>query len=144
MTPGGSAQSLDRFVKAQAPVYATALAELRRGRKESHWMWFIFPQLAGLGRSETARFYALESLDEARLYLAHALLGPRLAECTAATLPHANAGAEALLGSVDALKFRSSMTLFAGAAGGDSPFSDALTLFWDGAPDPKTLALLEG
>jgi uncharacterized protein (DUF1810 family) len=134
--------TLDRFVDAQAPVYAAALDELRGGRKRSHWMWFIFPQLAGLGRSETARFYAIHSLEEARAYLAHPLLGPRLRQCTEAALGHAQAGAEALFGTVDALKFRSSMTLFDRASGGSEPFSGALDRFWSGRPDVATLALL--
>src|SRR5690349_7212891 len=106
---------LSRFVAAQAPVYAEALAELRRGRKEGHWMWFVFPQLAGLGRSPTALFYAIGSLAEARAYLAHPVLGPRLRECTETLLAHRRRGAEAILGPVDAMKLRSSMTLFEAA-----------------------------
>jgi uncharacterized protein (DUF1810 family) len=136
-----SAFDLSRFVAAQAPVYEQALAELRRGRKESHWMWFVFPQLAGLGRSPTALFYAIPSLDEARLYLAHDLLGPRLVECTRIVLGHRGASAEAIFGAVDAMKLRSSMTLFE-AAGGQEPFAEALHLFFGGVRDPATLALL--
>jgi len=132
---------LSRFVDAQAPVYAQVLAELRRGRKESHWMWFVFPQLAGLGRSPTARFYAIGSLAEARVYLAHPLLGPRLRDCTEAILAHRGRSAEAIFGPVDAMKLRSSMTLFE-AAGGQEPFSAALHLFFGGARDDATLALL--
>jgi uncharacterized protein (DUF1810 family) len=133
---------LNRFVDAQAPVYAEALAELRRGRKESHWMWFVFPQLAGLGRSPTARFYAIDSLDEARAYLAHPLLGPRLAECTEAVLAHRGRGADAIFGSVDAMKFRSSMTLFEAAAEETGTFAQALDSFFGGMRDTATLALL--
>jgi len=140
--PGRDAGSLDRFVSAQAHVYAAVLAELRRGRKESHWMWFVFPQLAGLGHSDTARLYALGSIEEARAYLDHPLLGPRLAQCTREALLHAGAGAESLFGSVDALKFRSSMTLFAVASDGAPPFADALARFWNGLSDPRTLSLL--
>jgi uncharacterized protein (DUF1810 family) len=133
---------LSRFVAAQAPVYAQALSELRRGRKESHWMWFVFPQLAGLGRSPTARFYAIESLEEARLYLAHELLGPRLAECTEAVLGHCGLAPGTIFGGIDAVKFRSSMTLFEAAAGEKGPFAAALDAFFDGERDPATLGLL--
>src|SRR3954466_15181770 len=132
---------LSRFVAAQAPIYAEALAELRRGRKQSHWMWFVFPQLAGLGRSPTALFYGIESLDEARLYLAHDLLGPRLVECAEAVLGHSGTPAEAILGTVDAMKLRSSMTLFETAGGAKGPFGAVLEAFFDGERDPATLAL---
>jgi uncharacterized protein (DUF1810 family) len=135
---------LARFVDAQAPVYERALAELRAGRKESHWMWFVFPQLAGLGRSGTARFYAIGSLDEAGFYLAHPLLGPRLALCTGATLAHSGRDAEAIFGSIDAMKFRSSMTLFEAAGGGAGTFGRALDSFFAGVRDAATLALLKG
>lgn len=135
---------LHRFVDAQAPVYAQALAELRRGRKESHWMWFVFPQLAGLGRSGMTRFYAIGSLDEARAYLAHPLLGPRLGECTAAVLLHPEQSAEAIFGSIDAMKFRSSMTLFEAASDGAGTFGQAIDSFFGGTRDAATLALLAG
>jgi uncharacterized protein (DUF1810 family) len=135
---------LSRFVAAQAPLYDQALAELRRGRKQSHWMWFVFPQLAGLGRSPTARFYAIASLDEARRYLAHDLLGPRLAECTRAVLGHRNLDAEAIFGAVDAIKFRSSITLFEAAGGSPDLFAAALDAFFRGERDPATLGLLGG
>jgi uncharacterized protein (DUF1810 family) len=135
---------LERFVAAQDGVYSQALAELRGGRKESHWMWFVFPQLAGLGRSPTAVFYAIESLAEARSYLADDLLGPRLAECTAAVLAHRGLAAEAIFGTVDAIKFRSSMTLFEAARGDAALFAAALDAFYGGARDPATLALLDG
>src|SRR3954447_6610087 len=113
---------LSRFVAAQAPLYDQALAEFRRGRKQSHWMWFVFPQLAGLGRSPTARFYAIESLEEARLYLGHDLLGPRLEECAETVLGHRGLSAGAIFGGVDAMKLRSSMTLFEAAAAVEGPF----------------------
>jgi uncharacterized protein (DUF1810 family) len=134
---------LSRFVEAQAPVYAEALAELKRGHKESHWMWFVFPQLAGLGRSPMAQHYAIGSLAEARAYLAHQLLGQRLIECTQAILAHRHLTAEAIFGPVDAIKLRSSLTLFE-AAGAQEPFDAALHLFFGGARDPATLALLGG
>ena len=134
--------NLGRFVDAQAPVYAEALAELRRGRKESHWMWFIFPQLAGLGHSAMARFYAIGSLDEARAYLAHEVLGPRLGQCTEAVLAHRGRGAEAIFGPIDAMKLRSSMTLFEAAAGEAGTFGQALDSFFDGARDAATLELI--
>ena len=104
--------NLDRFVEAQAPVYAQALAELRSGRKASHWMWFVFPQLRGLGRSAAAQHYGISSAAEARAYLNHQLLGPRLLECTQAVLAHRNGQAEGIFGPVDAMKVRSSMTWF--------------------------------
>ncbi len=132
---------LDRFVSAQADVYPQALAELRRGRKTSHWMWFVFPQIAGLGRSETARFYAIRDADEARTYLAHPVLGPRLIE-TARAVTVAPGSAEAILGGIDAMKLRSAMTLFAAVADDDAPFVAALDRFFDGQRDPATLALL--
>lgn len=138
-----NAIGLDRFVEAQAHAYADALAELRDGRKESHWMWFIFPQIAGLGTSPTSRFYAIASLDEARAYLAHPLLGARLRECTEAVLAHAGTRAEAIFGGIDAVKLRSSMTLFDRVAGGDNPFGRCLAAFFDGQRDARTLALLD-
>lgn len=135
--------NLNRFVDAQADSYAAALAELRAGAKRSHWMWFVFPQIAGLGRSATAQFYALGSLDEARAYFAHPVLGPRLVEVTQALLLHRNRSAEAILGGVDALKLRSSLTLFV-AAGAGAPFDQALDAFFAGERDAATLRLLEG
>ena len=133
---------LERFVTAQDGVYDRALAELRQGRKQSHWMWFVFPQIAGLGRSSTAMFYAIGSLAEARAYLGHPLLGPRLAECTEAALAYRGRAAEAIFGPVDALKFRSSMTLFEAAADEPAPFDDALDAFYGGERDPATLERL--
>ncbi len=130
---------LDRFVTAQAHLYGQALGELRRGRKTSHWMWFVFPQIAGLGQSEMARFYAIADLAEARAYLAHPLLGPRLIESTQAMLDHAGKRtAEAILGGIDAVKLRSSMTLFE-AAGGASVFAACLDAFFGGERDSETL-----
>lgn len=133
---------LQRFIQAQASVYGAALAELRQGRKESHWMWFVFPQLAGLGRSGTALFYGIGSAAEARAYLAHTLLGPRLAECTKTVLAHRGLAAEEIFGSVDAMKFRSSMTLFEAAADSSEPFAAALEAFYEGERDTATLRLL--
>ena len=132
---------LSRFVAAQTDSYATALTELRRGAKRSHWMWFIFPQIAGLGRSDMARRYAIASADEARAYLAHPLLGARLVEATAAVVA-ASGSAEHILGGIDAVKLRSSMTLFAAVADDPAPFRAALDRFYDGRPDPETLARL--
>ena len=133
---------LDRFVQAQDAVYPTALRELRAGRKRTHWIWYIFPQLAGLGFSERAHFYGLASLAEAAAYLAHPLLGPRLVECAAAMLGHGDATALEILGSPDDMKFQSSMTLFRRVAGADSVFTAALGHFFDGREDGRTLALL--
>jgi uncharacterized protein (DUF1810 family) len=138
---------LERFVTAQEPVFAAALAELRAGRKRTHWMWFIFPQLRGLGCSETASFYGLASLDEARAYLAHTLLGPRLERCTNAVLGIEGRTVHEIFGSPDDMKFHSSMTLFAIAANGAggetaSPYQDALGRWFQGTPDPRTLRLL--
>jgi uncharacterized protein (DUF1810 family) len=134
---------LDRFVSAQRGSYDAALAELSRGRKSGHWMWFVFPQIAGLGRSETARFYAIRSLAEARAYLAHPLLGPRLVEATRAVTA-APGSAEGIMGGIDAVKLRSSMTLFAAAASPAeaAPFEAALDRFFGGERDPETLARL--
>ena len=135
---------LERFIEAQQGTYEQALRELRAGNKQSHWMWFIFPQLAGLGRSSTARFYGIEGLDEARAYLADPVLGPRLGECTGAMLGWAEKlTAAEVLGHVDALKFASSMTLFE-AAGGDASYGQALDTFYSGERDGQTLAMLGG
>ncbi|MEH3157877.1 MAG: DUF1810 domain-containing protein [Sphingomonas taxi] len=135
-------QYLDRFVAAQATTHDRALAELRAGRKASHWMWFVFPQIAGLGRSDTARFYAIRDLAEARAYLAHPLLGPRLHAATAAAIA-APGDAEAIFGGIDAIKLRSSMTLFAAAADDPAAFVAVLDRFFGGKRDPATLALLD-
>src|SRR5689334_537077 len=122
-------EDLARFVAAQAEVWPTALAELRAGRKQSHWMWFIFPQLAGLGHSPMAVRYALRSADEARTWLADPVLGARLREGVAAMLAHKGERPEAILGGIDALKFRSSMTLFETVAEDPAPFAEALDAF---------------
>jgi len=132
---------LSRFVSAQAAVYPEALAELKEGRKRTHWMWFVFPQIAGLGVSPTARRYAIRSLDEARAYLAHPVLGPRLEECARAVLGVDGKTAEDIFGHPDDLKLRSSMTLFARAANDPGVFQAVLDRYYDG-PDPKTLDLL--
>ena len=135
---------LERFVRAQDErgTYDRALRELRAGRKTSHWMWFVLPQLEGLGRSETARAYALSDLDEARAYLDHPVLGPRLRECCRALLDLEDTSAVAVLGSVDALKLRSSMTLFVRADPDERCCVEVLERFFDGEPDPATEALL--
>jgi uncharacterized protein (DUF1810 family) len=138
---------LDRFVTAQdrGGTYQRALAELRRGAKTSHWMWFVFPQIAGLGSSAMAREYAISSADEARAYLAHPVLGPRLLECAQVVAGTAGRSAEAIFGSVDALKLRSSVTLFAAAAAddGDAPvFRAVLDQYFGGVPDEATVARL--
>ena len=133
---------MDHFLTAQAPVYSTALAELRAGQKCTHWMWFIFPQIAGLGVSAMSQRYALASLDEARAYIAHDTLGPRLRECTRAVLAHPEKSANAIFGHPDDLKFRSSMTLFAHAAPGQPEFNQALHKFFDDEEDPETLSRL--
>jgi uncharacterized protein (DUF1810 family) len=131
---------LTRFVAAQEEVYATALNEIRRGAKRSHWMWFIFPQIAGLGRSPTAQHYAIASIDEARAYLADPVLGPRLRECVAALQDLPPTSAEAVFGPIDAIKLRSSLTLFAEASG--ELMFDAAIQRWFGSRDEATLALL--
>lgn len=133
---------LSRFVEAQASTYSRALAELRAGDKRSHWMWFVFPQIAGLGFSPTAQQYAIGGLAEARAYLDHPVLGPRLRECTAAVNGVAGRSAHAIFGSPDDLKFRSSMTLFREAAPGEALFQAALDKYFGGEPDPRTLGLL--
>jgi uncharacterized protein (DUF1810 family) len=134
--------SLERFVAAQESVYPRALAELKAGRKQSHWMWFIFPQIAGLGHSAMAQMYAIASLDEARAYLAHPLLGPRLRECCDAVLAVEGNNAHAIFGSPDDLKFRSSLTLFSQAAPDEPLFSELLRKYYDSEADPSTLEKL--
>jgi uncharacterized protein (DUF1810 family) len=132
---------LERFVQAQDSTYDRALAELRAGQKRSHWMWFVFPQIAGLGSSPTAQRYAIRDLTEARDYLAHPVLGPRLTECAEALLAVEGRSAGQILGYPDDLKLRSSMTLFAEAAG-EGPagvFQRVLDRYYDGEPDPATL-----
>jgi uncharacterized protein (DUF1810 family) len=134
--------NLQRFIEAQADTFEAALSELHAGRKQTHWMWFIFPQLAALGRSTTARFYGISSLAEARTYLEQTLLGPRLRQCSEALLPwRGSRSAEEILGPIDAMKLRSSMTLFE-AASGDALFGQLLNGFYSGDRDDRTLALL--
>jgi uncharacterized protein (DUF1810 family) len=138
---------LVRFVDAQdsGGTYASALAELRRGRKTSHWMWFVLPQIAGLGQSPTAVHYGVRGLDEARAYLAHPVLGPRLLECADVLAALDTTDPVAVLGGIDAVKLRSSMTLFAHAAEDDATrqhFTAVLDHFFDGVEDPATLARL--
>lgn len=135
---------LDRFVRAQDGVHDRALAELRAGRKQSHWMWFVFPQLAGLGRSTTAQYYAIDGPSEAREYLAHPVLGPRLVEAARVAAAAPASGADALFGGIDAMKARSSMTLFARAADDPAPFRAVLDRWFHGSEDPLTVRLLEG
>ena len=135
---------LERFVTAQAPVFSAALDELKAGRKRSHWMWFVFPQLRGLGRSPTAEFHGISSLDEARAYLAHPVLGPRLILCTETVLAVEGRSLHAIFGTPDDLKFCSSMTLFALAAGEDeSVFRRALDRYCGSRLDQRTVALCQ-
>ena len=137
---------LARFMTAQAPVIDDVLAELGAGAKRGHWMWFVFPQLAGLGRSTTARHYAIRDLAEARAYLAHPVLGPRLTAAIAALMAASGDDPVAILGEIDAIKLRSSLTLFEAAgfeaAGGPSAIAVALDRFYAGRRDPATCALL--
>jgi uncharacterized protein (DUF1810 family) len=133
---------LSRFVEAQAGVYDGVLAELRRGHKTGHWMWFVFPQIAGLGRSPTARFYAIADLAEARAYLAHPVLGPRLVEAVEAINALPGRDAHAVFGSPDDLKLRSSLTLFQAADPGEPSFQRALDKYFGGRADPLTLEMI--
>ncbi len=134
---------LQRFVDAQAPVIDGVIAELEAGRKRSHWMWFVFPQIAGLGFSAMAERYAIASRAEAAAYLAHPVLGPRLVECTTLVQAVEGRSLNAILGSPDDLKFRSSMTLFAAVAPDPSVFEAALAKYGGGQRDARTLALLD-
>jgi uncharacterized protein (DUF1810 family) len=137
---------LDRFVSAQddAGTYESALAELRRGRKVGHWIWFIFPQLAGLGMSSTSRYYAISSLDEARAYLADPVLGPRLVECATVVATSAARSAVEIFGSVDAIKVRSSMTLYLRAEPAQPLWQQVLDRYYNREPDARTDAILSG
>lgn len=132
---------LTRFVTAQDGIHDVALAELMAGRKRSHWMWFVFPQMRGLGGSAMAAYYGIGSFDEARAYLAHPLLGPRLEAVTRAVLGQRGRALQEILGTPDDMKFRSSMTLFA-RAGGDAVFAEALAVFCGGVEDDATLRML--
>ena len=131
--------NLQRFVAAQQDVYEQVCSELRRGRKTSHWMWFIFPQIRGLGSSETARHFAISSREEARAYLEHRLLGPRLNDCTRLVTLIEDKSVEEIFGYPDDLKFKSSMTLFAHAAADNTMFLEALKKYFDGEFDPLTM-----
>jgi uncharacterized protein (DUF1810 family) len=134
--------NLERFVEAQAPVYDRALEELKAGRKQSHWMWFVFPQIAGLGHSPMAQHYAIQNLVEARAYLAHPLLGARLRECTQAVIAVEGKSAHDIFGSPDDLKFRSCLTLFAHALPDEPLFRAALDKYFGGEADALTLEKL--
>lgn len=133
---------LERFVTAQAPVIDVVRDELQAGTKRTHWMWFVFPQIAGLGSSAMSRSYAISGRAEAEVYLAHRLLGPRLRSCTALVLGHEGRSAVQILGQIDAAKFRACMTLF-GTVSGEAVFQQALDKYFNGAPDEATLARLE-
>jgi uncharacterized protein (DUF1810 family) len=133
---------LQRFVEAQAPIYAQVCQELRAGRKESHWIWYIFPQIAGLGQSPTSVRFAISSLDEASAYLSHPILGPRVKECATLAFNVEGKTARQIFGGIDELKFRSSMTLFMKAAPEAAVFQQCLDKYFGGDPDPATLAKL--
>lgn len=135
---------LQRFLDAQQGSVDTAIAELRAGRKRTHWMWFVLPQLRGLGMSSMAHRYGIESIDEARAYLAHPVLGPRLRAACEAMLSVPDQSAHDILGSPDDMKFRSCLTLFALAAPDEPLFPQALQRFYGGEPDPRTVALVRG
>lgn len=134
--------NLARFVNAQNPVYATVLAELRKGQKRTHWMWYIFPQIAGLGHSPTAKHYAIQSAAEARHYLAHPILGPRLVECATTLLAHKGQSAWAIFGSPDDMKLKSCMTLFAAVTTTETIFAQVLDRYFSGERDQQTLTFL--
>ena len=133
---------LDRFLDAQRGDYAVALAEVRRGRKTSHWMWYIFPQIAGLGQSSTARYYSIRDLEEAREYYAHPVLGQRLREISGALLELRGSDPVAVFGGIDSMKLKSSMTLFAVAAPEDPVFQQVLDKYYGGEQDTLTLCIL--
>ncbi|HTZ92433.1 MAG TPA: DUF1810 domain-containing protein [Streptosporangiaceae bacterium] len=144
MQPADDPYDLERFVAAQDAdrTFQQAVGELRQGRKTSHWMWFVFPQIAGLGHSPTARMYAISSIAEARAYLAHPVLGPRLEECAEIVCGIQGRSAEQVFGGIDALKLRSSATLFARADPATQVFRRVLDQYFDGAPDPATEAII--
>ena len=136
-----SNDSLERFLDGQRFGYETALAEMKQGRKRNHWIWYVFPQVKGLGHSPNAQYYGIRDLEEARAYLLHPVLGPRIKEITAEVLQHSDCDIETIMGSrIDAVKFRSSMTLFDMVSPGDI-FAKALALFFEGKADEKTLAI---
>ena len=134
---------LERFVAEQEHAYPGALAELKAGRKTGHWIWFVFPQIAGLGHSAMSQRFSIASLDEARAYLAHPVLGPRLRECAGVLIATEGRTAEQIFGSLDGMKVRSCMTLFHRAAPDESVFAEVLDRYYGGAADPATDALLE-
>jgi len=138
----GDPHDLKRFVKAQEEAYERALAEIKSGRKRSHWMWYIFPQIAGLGFSSTSVFYSIKSVAEARAYLGHPVLGPRLTECTEAAFAVEGRSAHEIFGSPDDMKLRSCATLFASVSPAGSVFHRLLDKYFAGEPDRKTLRLL--
>jgi uncharacterized protein (DUF1810 family) len=137
------AYNLQRFIAAQNPIFEQVLLELEMGKKQTHWMWFVFPQIKGLGQSEIAKRYAISCKDEAVVFLAHPILGPRLERCTRMVNELHNHTAEQIFGHIDAMKFWSSMTLFTQAPPGATIFQHALDKFYGGNPDLKTLELLE-
>jgi uncharacterized protein (DUF1810 family) len=137
------ADDLNRFVHAQEPIFEQVLAELASGQKHTHWMWFIFPQIAGLGQSETSRYYSIKGAEEARQYLRHGVLGARLLECTQAVLAIAGKSAREIFGFPDDLKLRSSMTLFASISVPGSVFEQVLEKYFEGIKDQQTLERLE-
>lgn len=137
-----SNDSLERFLDGQRFGYETALAEMKQGRKRNHWIWYVFPQVKGLGHSPNAQYYGIKDLEEAKAYLLHPVLGPRIKEITAEVLQHSDCDIETIMGSrIDAVKFRSSMTLF-DMVSPDDIFAKALALFFEGKADGKTLAIL--
>ncbi|MDB5241757.1 MAG: calpastatin [Spirosoma sp.] len=137
-----SENNLNRFLDAQETDYSRALAEIKNGRKQSHWMWYIFPQIAGLGYSDMATFYAIKDLQEASDYLAHPVLGSRLIDISSALLSHTGKTANQIMGSPDDLKLRSSMTLFSLPENTDPVFQAVLDKFFNGIQDPKTLGII--
>lgn len=143
MTDSADPYDLQRFIEAQEPVIDSVKRELRSGRKRTHWMWFVFPQFRGLGRSARSRRYAIASRAEAEAYLSHPVLGPRLRECTEIVNGLERRSVTDIFGSPDDLKFRSSMTLFAAVADDPEPFEAALKRYYGGEPDPKTLERLD-
>ena len=140
---GSGSFGLERFVRAQAGIYDQVVAELRGGRKRTHWMWFIFPQIDGLGFSATTKHYAIKSVAEARAYLAHPVLGPRLQECSEVVLAVEGRGVSDIFGYPDDMKLKSSMTLFAQVSGPDSVFVRVLDKYFGGEGDSRTLELLK-
>jgi len=138
----GDIFDLQRFVDAQNPLYGRVLSELAAGQKRSHWMWFVFPQIAGLGTSATAQHFALSGIEETNAYHTHRILGPRLLECTNLVMAIEDRTIHRIFGSPDDMKFRSSMTLFSHAATDDRIFDQALTKYFDGVGDPLTIGLL--